>query len=64
MADICLLCKKKIGILDKSGGKTYPSGVVCGSCVKRLNKSLAIYYQNLDGYTLTQLEVVYSHIWW
>lgn len=62
MADICLLCKKKIGILDKSGGKTYPSGVVCGSCVKRLNKVLAIYYQNLDGYTLTQLEVVYSHI--
>lgn len=62
MADICSLCKKKIGILDKSGAKTYPGGVVCGSCVKQINKALSVYYQNLDGYTLTQLEVVYSHI--
>lgn len=62
MADICLLCKKKIGFLGKPGSKTYTERIVCNSCVKELNKALYVYYQNIDGYTFVQLNTVYSHV--
>lgn len=62
MADTCLLCNKKIGLMGKVGTAKYETGSICGACISQLNKALEVYYQNTDGYTLTQLETVYSHM--
>lgn len=62
MADFCLFCNKKVGLLGKLTSKTYAEGAICGSCIERLNDALYVYYQTTDGYTLDQLRIIYPHI--
>lgn len=62
MADFCLFCNKKIGLLGKLTSKTYAEGAICGSCVERFNDALYVYYQTTDGYTLDQLRIVHPRI--
>lgn len=62
MADFCLFCNKKIGLLGKLTSKTYAEGAICGSCIERFNDALYVYYQTTDGYTLDQLRIIHPHI--
>lgn len=50
MADFCMFCNKKIGLLGKLTSKVYAESTICGSCIKQFNDALYVYYQTIDGY--------------